>query len=81
MHPLSPQHGISLGCKWENHTPNVEGCCECIEKHSWTADREWSSRFGNWALGLKTHCKKIILLQNVTQGLRLGWIIGIDDLS
>jgi hypothetical protein len=37
-----------------------------------------------WELGVKLitpHVKKAILLRNVKQGLRLQWILSINDLS
>jgi hypothetical protein len=37
-----------------------------------------------WGLGVRLrtlHCKKNKLVTNVVEGLRLGWIHGINDLS
>jgi len=28
---LSPQHGMSLGCRWRRQPPDVECSCEYIE--------------------------------------------------
>jgi hypothetical protein len=29
--PLSPRHGVSLGCGWRRCLPDMEGSCEYIE--------------------------------------------------
>jgi hypothetical protein len=51
-----------------------------FNKQSWAADKGWSLAWG-LGVGLTTHCKSIILLQEVTQVLGLGCIIWINDLS
>jgi len=28
---LSPQHGVSLGCRWRRWPPHMEGSCKYIE--------------------------------------------------
>jgi hypothetical protein len=50
-----------------------------LNKQSWTADK---GDLPAWGLGVGiTHSKKSISLRNVLQGLRLGRILWMNDLS